>query len=62
MVEAETLTSATVVVTGVFVTVFTTVIVDRITTVEVAFRVVVEVAIERHEQADEIFEAGKLVR
>ncbi len=56
------MTSATVVVTGDFVTVLITVIMDRTTTVEVAFTVVVEGLMERHEQADEILEAGKLAR
>ena len=63
MVEAVTVSSETVVVTGGLVTAVSTVTVDAGTrNVEVAVTVVVEGAIERQEQADEIFEGIKAVR
>ncbi len=63
MVEAVLTTVETVVVTGGLVTVvFTvTVVVGRVN-VEVVLTVVVEGAIERQEQADEIFEGANVVR
>ena len=62
VVEAETVTSTTVVVTGGFVTILVTVSTDGTTTVEVAFTVVVERVIERQEQPDEICGGEKVVR
>ena len=62
VVDAVTMTEATVVVTGAFVTVLFTVTMDSTTTVEVALTVVVERVMERQEHADEISEGGKVVR
>ena len=62
VVEAETVTSATVPVTGGYVTVLVNVSTDGTTTVDVAFKVVIKGVNERQEQPDKIFERGKVVR
>ena len=62
VVEAVTVTLVTVVVRGGLVMVVWMVMIDLITAVEVDLTVVVEGVIERQEQADEIFEGGKVVR